>query len=694
MQRASFITDIEGDMKYFQRFISLTSCVRWGLRKGTARTMICRNLQSSISHSAEFNKANDPTISIAASSESLRCGFPYHTPEERVQGEPQVHLDHAAHLPLDLRHVELEFTDDKSHFVYGGDAFDNGFDIGFAQACIDFKQRYPDRVHLILGNRDLNKIAMVPLIYEVEGMAPEEAERMVFPLEWTPGANMSSTVSYAQFLCDLRLHSPAPIKQPTVANGTPNEESTAPSTVNSKPFSQGKQGTPQQKRDRTHHKADRISFLKWALIYKMGSPNTFEHRRWELAALKEHEARERDEGPVGQSLRTPQSMEVGNTVDINFGKGEVTITDEEVAESFFRAARQGGVYYEYIRLGVLATVLFDSVLFVHGGINGNNVGFVPDIRANTTEAQQRQGRNFIDEGRDAIEWLSALNAFKDACFEEWSNNRGLRGEAARLYVFPRQYIPFSVTVGSIMQTNGPQYIDLKAAHYLLSSGIEVVCTGHQPTGDTPALVRQPGGLLVVSADNSYCGRDNNYCTPHNRRGRAVVEVLIESKDCVNEENIPNGDKSSERLTVRLHGKRADGAPFDFVANSQEEDLLGRALGDDWWVKVPLNEQCEPRLHGSIEKKEKSNANGDSDRSTASFQALFYELHRTKDAFRTEETCVVSREEAERMLKKYHSGEFIPQPGNLESMYTTEDLADRYTSRMKTKVRRFNTVIND
>ncbi|CCW69053.1 unnamed protein product [Phytomonas sp. Hart1] len=694
MKRISFVTDIEGDMKYFQEFLSISSCVRWGLQKKSAHTMSFRNLQSNTSQAIEFIKDNNPTILAEISSESLHHDFHYYKPEECVHGERYSHLNHKDHLPLDLRRVGLEFTDDKSHFVYGGDAFDNGLDIGFAQACIDFKRRYPDRVHLILGNRDLNKIAMVPLIYDVEGMTAEEAERVVFPLEWTPGENISSRVSYAQFLCDLRLHSSVPKKQLHVIKEIQNAKSTAFTMANSTTFFQPNQSKPQRRGDRTHLRADRISFLKWALIYKMGSPDIFEHRRRELAFLKECETREKNDGQVRESFKPSQSMEDRNGTGVDFGKVKITITDDEVAESFFRAARPGGVYYEYIRLGVLATVLFDSILFVHGGVNGNNVGFVPNIRAITTEAQQREGCNFIDKGHNAIEWIRELNAFKDASFNEWSNNCGLRGEAARLYVFPRQYIPFSVTVGSIMQTNGPQYLDLNAAHYLLSSGIEIICTGHQPTGDTPALVRQPGGLLVLSADNSYCGRGNKYCTQYNQRGRAVMEVLIESKEYRNVENSPNGEKSSEMVTVRLHGRRADGTPFDFIANDSEELLLGRKLENDWWVKIPLNEQCEPRLCGGTNKDGKINANNDLDENSASLQASFYELHRTKDGFHSEEICIVSREKTERMLKKYHAMEFVPQSGNLKTRYTTKDLADTYTTRMKTKVKRSNITSNE
>jgi hypothetical protein len=43
--------------------------------------------------------------------------------------------------------------------VFGGDSQDKGTgDIRFVRLLVDLKQRYPDRVHLIIGNRDANKL--------------------------------------------------------------------------------------------------------------------------------------------------------------------------------------------------------------------------------------------------------------------------------------------------------------------------------------------------------------------------------------------------------------------------------------------------------------------------------------------------------------------------------------------------------
>lgn len=64
---------------------------------------------------------------------------------------------------------------DGCHFVYGGDSCDRGCgDLQVLFDLVSLKDRYPDRVHLLMGNRDINKLrfptAMLP---EVLSLKPE-----------------------------------------------------------------------------------------------------------------------------------------------------------------------------------------------------------------------------------------------------------------------------------------------------------------------------------------------------------------------------------------------------------------------------------------------------------------------------------------------------------------------------------------
>ena len=57
-------------------------------------------------------------------------------------------------------------TDDLSlrpgcHLVFGGDSVDKGGrDLAFLRSLLRLKERHPERVHLLLGNRDINKMRL------------------------------------------------------------------------------------------------------------------------------------------------------------------------------------------------------------------------------------------------------------------------------------------------------------------------------------------------------------------------------------------------------------------------------------------------------------------------------------------------------------------------------------------------------
>lgn len=55
--------------------------------------------------------------------------------------------------------TELELADDGCYFVHGGDAVDKGpGDVRLCRMFVSLKRRHPERVFLLVGNRDLNKL--------------------------------------------------------------------------------------------------------------------------------------------------------------------------------------------------------------------------------------------------------------------------------------------------------------------------------------------------------------------------------------------------------------------------------------------------------------------------------------------------------------------------------------------------------
>ena len=55
--------------------------------------------------------------------------------------------------------ASLSFCGPNMYFVFGGDLFDKGpGDIRLARMLVGLKRRHPDRVFLLMGNRDINKL--------------------------------------------------------------------------------------------------------------------------------------------------------------------------------------------------------------------------------------------------------------------------------------------------------------------------------------------------------------------------------------------------------------------------------------------------------------------------------------------------------------------------------------------------------
>ncbi|KAK7196403.1 hypothetical protein NESM_000577300 [Novymonas esmeraldas] len=573
-RRISYVTDVEGDFDYFKRFVRLSRVVQWESVASDGATATGRSTAAS--------------STAAAATDVRRLG------------------------------CRLTFRDATSHFVFGGDAFDHGADITFGAVLLDFKRRFPSRVHLVLGNRDVNKMVLYPrMACEVAGMTADAAEECAFRLPLPPPPSEGGAAAAEVRALPQRVRYCDYLQQQRPGQPQRTGCATAPPEA----------GASGGGGDDSVRRADATTFLQWALHYKLGAPGAFEHRRREL-------------------------QEMATTV-------AGSVSDDDVAASFFAAAQSGGVYHDYLRAGVLSVVL-DGVLFLHGGVNGNNAGCVPSLSATSYAEQLAEGQWWLpavaqDAGArsttataataSALDWLAALESFKEAALTEWVTGTATRGEALRAYVYPRSIARHSIAVGTVMDVDGPCYTPLPVVAYLLESGIHTVCGGHQPVGDTPAIVRQPGGLVVVDADNSYSGRGNALCSPTNQRGAAAMELLFDHAD----------DGAPASLVV--HGYRADGTPFEFDVYS--DPRLGRHVGDGWWVRLPP---------------------------TATREGL-YELRRTHDGFRHEETQHATAADVDERLRQLAASRQGSVAGELAPCFTKEELAEVRVHRLKTKITR-------
>jgi len=109
-RRISFLTDVEGDRDYLDRFVELS------------RVLTFKPTRPSL----------DPT----------RPYFPY----SRC----------------------VDFVCDSGCLVYGGDVWDQGgSDLYVVRQLLSLKERFPDRVFIVMGNRDMNKMRVAGELGEI-----------------------------------------------------------------------------------------------------------------------------------------------------------------------------------------------------------------------------------------------------------------------------------------------------------------------------------------------------------------------------------------------------------------------------------------------------------------------------------------------------------------------------------------------
>ena len=77
-------------------------------------------------------------------------------------------------------------------------------------------------------------------------------------------------------------------------------------------------------------------------------------------------------------------------------------------------------YFEYLKRGKLAARI-EKTLFVHGAADPRGLGFVPNLRIQFVENEQKDVTG--SEYEDLDEWIEKLNQFKEEAFAEWKSRK-------------------------------------------------------------------------------------------------------------------------------------------------------------------------------------------------------------------------------------------------------------------------------
>ncbi len=404
---------------------------------------------------------------------------------------------------------------------------------------MDFKKRYPERVFLLMGNRDINKLRFLAELSLRECLNDPEQAFFAF---WEDFPKR-----YTQFLQEAKQEAFNCNLKNSRTDGLLSDDSHA-SVLTS-----------------------RCLRLKFMLEHTLGCPNTFELRRQELRQMV-------------------------------FDSSE-TISDEQVVQSFVDEIRPEGVYGQYLihsQLGLcLGNTLFvhgklheSSAGFVPDDSTPYALHGPPIGREMLNEGASVHA--WINE-LNAFAQRQVAAAF--AC-PEFSTDRTRAGSALLCYQSSRGICKRTVCVESFIDNGAMAQLSEPMVNYLQGSGLARVVVGHKPAGVSPAILCQDSLGYKVQLLNC----DLNYCDPEDQalgKGAAVCEVLIEGHAHCNQVfvhgKIPQGEEYAFYLPPLCSSNAASNPNINIVCNRcvnetkiQRGDFwVGHQLPDGFWVKAVL-----------------------------------------------------------------------------------------------------------
>jgi hypothetical protein len=294
--------------------------------------------------------------------------------------------------------------------------------------------------------------------------------------------------------------------------------------------------------ENNNYKINTVSRLKYILDYTMGSFDSFDKRRRELSII--------------------------------LNKSPDSISDKDIVSSFLNSVSphpanikntNDNYMLKYLKSGKIAYI-FGEHIFVHGAINKNNMGYIPN------------NKNRVD---NVEKWVSGLNKWFQKDLKEYMANPEYGGISKRRkgYRIIDYAVPSdnkSVVYSDNLKNGNGQYINSKVIKYLNKGGIHSIISGHRPHGDCPLVLRSKK-LTAVSADTSYSKKGHRSKWGIDNRGNAVSEVLL----------YLNGD-------IQIHGILQDNRKYNYIINNKDtkpdkshhkyDKYIGLQLKNNYWVK--------------------------------------------------------------------------------------------------------------
>jgi hypothetical protein len=624
------VTDIEGDKRYFDRFVENSSILEF------------ESVEPNLTPGLDFFPYDRRV--------TFKYCYDKNAAHHDDENDDDIHQDSINNYAG----AQEDHDVDRFHsiLVFGGDVCDKGGnDLYVIRQLLSLKKRFQTRVHFIMGNRDINKMRILQELGSVPtrgriGNGGSNTHRednsqgeILYPhggVYWFQNTGLQGDPALIdEWFCGHDDDDKSKRK-----GGSDDDDQRVHALIPDRP-------------------AER---LKWMLKKTMGSPDAFEFRRNELKQEK--------------IFLAQRQVSSGEEESIN-------VSDEEVVESYRQTCHPvTGILGKYLSEGKLCLII-GGAMFMHGSLP-----VTPHVLARYNEKVLSVGRDDVDAKKEfwhwffryatpfkdnvapttVNEWVNELNLFARQQNEAWTRNVTLseeHGHDDEKSMNCKPYNVFWSTVGGYNTLNQNsdvsmefgslcQYgmgwlpdksrnptvvyngwmVDGKPKYYNVDdeylrayrgivedffnmAGLDVIASGHQPVGDIPFPIQISNGCakegnrrrFVICADTSYSGDTkwmNNVKDGRQNRGRgisvsgrgdfAVSEILLE-QDC----------ESLGISSIRVRGTLSDGSHHESI-NYLEGDTnyIGKpvdrnifsfegSIQDDsydnvqWYVKSKLQE---------------------------------------------------------------------------------------------------------
>jgi hypothetical protein len=381
----------------------------------------------------------------------------------------------------------------------------------------------------------------------------------------------------------------------------------------------------------------KVERLKWMLEHTLGCPDTFEFRREEVGILRQIY------GCYPFDYTTRNDIDATDLSAESKLDKSIEVTDEQVVESFeYEINHPEGSLRQYLKHASIAAIVGNTI-FVHGAIDALTMKYVPSLSSKfelptsippsilmmSSNTPKRLSENDETMIENVHEWVEALNDYLQRGLNDfetrphWNADRTSRGGEALLAIqnrpamWGRSVVCNSYGDGGVISTSSSEVqqrdalhtsiidsnplvfegvasnvLDPRPARWLLNHGIRRIVVGHKPTGDCPSVLSATyTGVEVVSADTSYSHREdlNPACKFGQCRGSAISVVEIVGSEHANWLETSGGLACGTEYVNRFPLLREDD---DKIEADRDLDILGdtnlgKKLPDGWWVKAAI-----------------------------------------------------------------------------------------------------------